>query len=125
MRRPATIRSLLLVDCGSVFTTAALVGLVDEQPRMLARAQRPTTSAPPIADIMVGARDAIAEIERVTGRPLLRDGQLVTPEQADGAGVDSLTLVTSVGGPLRIFAAGPGRDTLSALLYRSLAGLFS
>ncbi|MGH2501618.1 MAG: glutamate mutase L [Ktedonobacterales bacterium] len=125
VRRPAAIRSLLLVDCGSVFTTAALVGLVDEQPRMLARAQRPTTSAPPIADIMVGARDAIAEIERVTGRPLLREGQLITPEQGDGAGVDSMTLVTSVGGPLRIFAAGPGRDTLSALLYRSLAGLFS
>ncbi|HEU5346517.1 MAG TPA: glutamate mutase L [Ktedonobacterales bacterium] len=125
MRRPPAIRSLILIDCGSAFTTAALVGLVDEQPRMLARAQRPTTSAPPIADIMVGARDAIAEIERVTGRALLRDGQLISPEQPDGAGVDSMTLVTSVGGPLRVFAAGPGRETLAALLYRSLAGLFS
>lgn len=124
-RRPTTIRSLLLIDCGSVFTTAALVGLVDEQPRMLARAQRPTTSAPPIADLMIGARDAIAEIERTTGRALLREGRLITPEQADGAGVDSMTLVTSMGGPLRIFATGPGRETLSALLYRSLAGLFA
>ncbi|HKT40197.1 MAG TPA: glutamate mutase L, partial [Ktedonobacterales bacterium] len=125
VRPPPAIRSLVLIDCGSVFTTAALVGLVDEQPRLLARAQRPTTSAPPIADIMAGARDAIAEIERVTGRALLRDGQLISPEQPDGAGVDSMTLVTSVGGPLRVFAAGPGRETLAALLYRSLAGLFA
>ncbi len=124
-RRPTMIRSLLLVDCGSVFTTAALIGLVDEQPRMLAQAQRATTSAAPIADVMIGAREAIGEIERITGRALLRDGQLITPEQADGTGVDNMTLVTSVGGPLRIFATGPGRETLSALLYRSLAGLFS
>ena len=55
-RRPVTIRSLLLVDCGSVFTTAALIGMVDEQPRLLAQTQRPTTSAAPIADVMVGAR---------------------------------------------------------------------
>ena len=124
-RRPMVIRSLLLVDCGSVFTTAALLGLVDDQPRLIAQAQRPSTSAAPIADIMVGVRDAIAEIERVTGRALLRDGRLLSPEQPDGAGVDTMTLVTSVGGPLRIFTTGPGRDTLSALLYRSLAGLFS
>ena len=124
-RRPAMIRSLLLVDCGSVFTTAALIGMADDQPRLLAQTQRPTTSAAPVADIMVGARDAIVEIERITGRGLLRDGRLISPEQADGSGVDSMTLVTSVGGPLRIFATGPGRETLSALLYRSLAGLFT
>ena len=125
LRRPTAIRSLLLVDCGSAFTTAALIGLADDQPRLLAQAQRPTTSAPPIADVMVGARDTIVEIERITGRSLLRDGRLLTPEQPDGAGVDSMTLVTSVGGPLRILATGPGRETLSALLYRSLAGLFT
>jgi len=125
MRRPARTRSLLLVDCGSVFTTAALLGIVDDQPRLVAQAQRPTTSAAPIADVMVGAREAIVEIERITGRGLLRDGRLVSPEQVDGTGVDSMTLVTSVGGPLRVFATGPGRETLSALLYRSLAGLFT
>lgn len=119
------IRSLLLVDCGSAFTTAALIGMADDQPRLLAQAQRPTTSAAPIADVMIGARDAITEIERITGRTMLRDGYLITPEQVDGSGVDSMTLVTSVGGPLRIFATGPGRETLSALLYRSLAGLFT
>ncbi|MDE3228859.1 MAG: glutamate mutase L [Chloroflexota bacterium] len=124
-RRATTIRSLLLVDCGSAFTTAALIGMVDDQPRLLAQAQRPTTSAPPIADVMAGARDAIIEIERITGRGLLRGGRLIVPEQPDGAGVDGMALVTSVGGPLRIFATGPGRETLSALLYRSLAGLFT
>ncbi len=125
VRRATTVQSLLLVDCGSVFTTAALIGLVDGQPRLLAQAQRPTTSAPPITDVMVGARDAIGEIERVIGRALMRDGRLISPTQPDGAGVDTMTLVTSIGGPLRIFTTGPGRETLSALLYRSIAGLFT
>lgn len=125
VRRATSVQSLLLLDCGSVFTTAALIGLADDQPRLLAQAQRPTTSAPPIADILVGARDAIGEIERIIGRTLLRDGRLISPAQPDGSGVDTMTMVTSVGGPMRIFATGPGRETLSALLYRSLAGLFT
>ncbi len=124
-RRAVTIHSLLLVDCGSVFTTAALISMVEGQPRLLAQAQRPTTSVAPVADVMVGARDAIVEIERITGRGLLREGRLISPEQVDGSGVDGMALVTSVGGPLRIFTTGPGRETLSALLYRSLAGLFA
>lgn len=124
-RRAATIRSLVLVDCGSAFTSAALIGMVEGQPRLLAQTQCPTTSAPPIADVMIGARDALLDIERITGRSLLRGAQLIAPEQPDGSGVDSMALVTSVGGPLRIFTTGPGRETLSALLYRSLAGLFT
>lgn len=122
--RRVAIRSLLLIDCGSVFTTAAVVGLVEGQSRLLARAQRPTTVVAPQTDVMLGALDSISALERVIGRSLLRDGQVITPEQPDGSGVDAVALVTSVAGPLRLYSTGPGRDTLAALLHRALAGLF-
>lgn len=124
-RRPAIIRSLALVDCGSAFTTVALIAHADENPRLIAQAQRPTGVAAPDGDLMSGAREAFVAVEALTGRRLLRDGQILTPEQPDGSGVDALALVTSVGGPLRLVATGPGRDALAALLYRSLAGLFA
>lgn len=123
--RRSTVRSLLLIDCGSVFTTVALIGLADNQSRLLARAAHPTTIVAPQADVMLGVMDAISAVERIAGRALMRDGQVVTPEQPDGTGVDAVALVTSVGGPMRLFSTGPGRDTLAALLYRALAGLFT
>lgn len=121
---PAT-RSLLMVDCGSSHTKAALIDIVDGRFRLLARAQSATTLAPPVGDLMVGVRDAIASIERTTGRVLLRNGQLLTPVQDDGSGVDGLALATSIGGPLRILTSGPGREALTGLVHRSIGGLFA
>lgn len=124
-QRPgATTRSLLIVDCGSVYTKVALLGIIEERYRLIAHAKAPTTIAAPVADVTVGVRDAIADIERATGRVLLRDGQLVTPERDDGMGVDGLSLALSVSGPLRVLTAGPGRDALAGLVQRAVGGLF-
>jgi MutL-like protein len=124
-RRPtATTRSLLIVDCGSVFTKVVLLGKIEDRYRLIARAQAPTTVTPPLADLTAGLHEALAAIERATGRALLRDGQLLTPERDDGAGVDGLALATSVNGPLRVLATGPGRDALAGLVQLSVGGLF-
>jgi len=120
-----TTRSLLIVDCGSVFTKVALLGVIENQYRLIGRAQAATTLTPPLADLAIGARDAIAILERIAGRTMLRDGQVITPEQADGSGVDGLALVTSVGGPMKLLAAGPGREALAGFMYRSIGGLFT
>lgn len=121
--RPA-LRSLLMVDCGAAYTKVALAGLIEQRYRLIARGQAPTTSAPPVADVTVAVVDAVAQIERTLGRPLLREGKLITPEQDDGSGVDALTLTMSAGGPLRLLTAGPGREALAGLLYRAIGGLF-
>ncbi len=123
-RATPAIRSALMIDCGSVYTKIALIGLVEDRYRLLARAQAPTTTTPPQADVQLGVREAIGEIERLTGRTLARNGQLIIPEQNDGAGVDAVALATSVGGPLRLLSTGPGREALSALIHRALGGLF-
>jgi len=118
------VRSLLLIDCGSAFTKAALVDLVESRYRMLASVSVPTTLAAPQADIMLGVRNAMGEIERITGRILMRAGQPIQPEDEDGAGVDLAVLVSSAGGPMRLMTFGPGRESLAMLLQRALSGLF-
>jgi len=124
-RQAATPRSLLLIDCGSVFTKMALVGIVDNQYRLLARTQVPTTVAPPFPDLLIGVREGCQQIEALTGRRMVSSEEILTPEQDDGSGVDTIALTTSVGGPLRLLTTGPGREALAGLLYKSLSGLFA
>ena len=124
-RLVATPRSILLIDCGSVFTKMALVGIVDNQYRLLARTQVPTTVAPPFPDLLIGVREGCQQIEALTGRRLVSSEAILTPEQDDGSGVDTIALTTSVGGPLRLLTTGPGREALAGLLYKSLSGLFA
>ncbi|HEX5441372.1 MAG TPA: glutamate mutase L, partial [Ktedonobacterales bacterium] len=123
-RQPDAARSLLLIDCGSAFTKVALVGLVDGPYRLLASVSVPTTLAAPQADIMLGVRNGISEIERITGRIVMRAGQPILPEDDDGSGVDAAVLVASAEGPLRLMSLGPGRESLAMLLQRALSGLF-
>ncbi|HEU5347875.1 MAG TPA: glutamate mutase L [Ktedonobacterales bacterium] len=123
-RQPAAARSLLLIDCGSAFTKVALVGLVEQAYRLQASVSVPTTLAAPQADIMLGVRNAISEIERITGRIVMRSGQPILPEDEDGTGVDVAVLVSSAGGPLRLMTLGPGRESLAMLVQRALSGLF-
>jgi MutL protein len=119
-----TTRSLLMVDCGTTFTKVALLGVVEGHYRLLARAQAATTLAPPAADVTVGMRLAIESLERITGRVLLQENTVLTPQRDDGAGVDGVALATSVGGPLHLLTTGPGRDALAGLLHRAIGGLF-
>ncbi|HEX6819017.1 MAG TPA: glutamate mutase L [Ktedonobacterales bacterium] len=123
-RGPAALRSLMLIDCGSAFTKVALIGLVDERHRLLARAQVATTSTAPYPDITRALVEGCAILERATGRRLLHDGRVLSPEQEEGAGVDAIALATSVGGPLRLLTTGPAREALAGLVHRAIGGLF-
>lgn len=125
IERPSVeARAILVVDCGSTFLKAALLARVEDRFRLLARAQSPATIAPPANDVMIGLREAVARLEQITGRKLLRNGELLMPQSDDGDGVDAVALSTSAGGPLRLLATGPGRDALAGLLQRAVGGLF-
>lgn len=108
----AVSRSILAADCGSVFTKVALLGVVEGQYRLLARAEMPTTAFPPYRDITVGLLQAIYELERITGRKIASRGQILTPEQPDGDGIDAFVVALSAGGPLTVamIGASPGSE---------------
>lgn len=119
------VRSLLLVDCGAAYTKVALVGLVDQAPRLLAKVSVPTTADAPAQDIQRGIRNAVAQIERITGRPLTSEDDILTPQQPDGTGVDLIAAVCSAGGPLRVALMGPGREAMAGLLARATGGIYA
>src|ERR1700730_12802625 len=85
---PSSARSLLVADCGTVFTKVSLFGLVEGQYRLMARGEAPTTIAPPYEDITKGVIQAINVIEFFTGRHFISDGGILSPEQPSGEEVD-------------------------------------
>jgi hypothetical protein len=114
---------MLLIECGSVWTHASLLGMAEGHCRLLARADAPTTGMPPLADVTIGIRNVLTQLEYITGRRLFFQGAILSPEVDTGDGVDGVALLTSVGGPLRIMVAGPGLDVWGASLRRAFASL--
>jgi hypothetical protein len=114
--------SILLLDVGTCNTKAVLLDLVEEQYRLVATAQAPSTVHEPWQDLSLGAVEAIARLEEVCGRTLLGPAQalgsempgegrsseraLIIPEDQDGCGVDRLLMVSSAGEPLQVLVAG-------------------
>lgn len=119
-----SINSLLVADCGTVYTKVSLFGLVEGQYRLMARGQAPTTVAPPQEDITEGIMQAIQRIEAVTGRRFMKDGQIITPEQEDGNGTDIFIATISAGGPLRMVILGAVSKNLEELARQAVSGLY-
>lgn len=103
--------SLLVADIGSVNTKVGLVDRVGNEYRVVGVAASPTTAEPPFSDVMVGLRQAVHLIQARTRRTLLNnDGQLISPEHANGQGVDGFAAVTSAAGALRVAIVGLSRE---------------
>jgi hypothetical protein len=121
----ASANSLLVADCGTVFTKVSLFGLVEGQYRLMARGEAPTTLLPPQSNIINGIIEAIGIIEQITGRQFLSQGQLVTPEEENGDGVDAFITTISAGGPIQLVVLGAVNSTLEALAEQAVSGLYA
>lgn len=106
MATPApTYDVLLATDCGSTTTKAILVVRTPEGYRLAGRGEAPTTVEAPFDDVTVGVRNAVEELEDITGRRLLENGQLICPRRGD-AGVDAYFSTSSAGGGLQMAVTG-------------------
>ncbi len=123
--RPASASSILVADCGTVFTKVSLLGLVEGQYRLMARGEAPTTTAAPHQDITKGIVQAINEIEFITGRHFVADGRLISPEQSSGDGADLFISTMSAGGPIRLLVIGAVDSALEDLAAQAVSGLYA
>lgn len=106
-----TYQSFLLADCGHTNTTVILFDLVDGVFRFVAKGSAPTTINPPQADLSRGIRYAIEHIEEATHRTFLsKSGQLITPTDESGRGVDFFGLTVSATDPLKGIVVGLAND---------------
>jgi hypothetical protein len=136
-QNPASANSILVADCGTVFTKVSLLGLVEGQYRLMARGEAPTTVTPPHEDITRGIIQAIREIEFITGHHFIFDssddsdgsdgsgGQIIFPEQPGGDGVDVFVATISAGGPLRLVILGGVSPQFEELTVQALSGLYA
>jgi len=120
----AAPNSLLVADCGAVFTKVSLFGLVEGQYRLMARGEAPTTSKPPHEDITEGVIQAISSIEYITGRRLLEEKKVISPEDSVGDGVDVFIATVSASDPLRLSVLGAISPLLEHLSTLAVSGLY-
>ncbi|NLA60506.1 MAG: methylaspartate mutase [Firmicutes bacterium] len=100
------ITSVLATDCGSTTTKAILIEKVGDEYRLITRGEAPTTVEAPFEDVTAGARNAIREVEELTGKTLLDEKGVITPRHPDGSGVDIYMSTSSAGGGLQMMVAG-------------------
>src|SRR4030042_3652507 len=104
---PIEGESVLAVDVGGATTRAVLFDVVEGVYRLVAVGAATSTAEAPIRDVSAGVRAAIAELQSITGRSMLdADGQLITPSQPDGSGVDAFVSTLSAGPTLKTAIMG-------------------
>ncbi len=98
--------SLLAVDVGTVTTRAAFFDVVEGHYRFIASGHAPTTAAAPFRDISESVRQAIENLQIVTGRKFLgEDHHLIMPA-SEGTGVDTFAATLSAGPTIKTAVVG-------------------
>lgn len=96
---------ILATDCGSTTTKAILIEKRDGHWQLIVRGEAPTTVEAPYDDVTVGVRNAVREVEELSGLELMGDDGLLHP--AEGSrGVDLYLSTSSAGGGLQMTVAG-------------------
>src|SRR5512134_1486118 len=100
--------SILAIDVGAAVTRVVLFDVVEGQYRFVASGQAPSTAEAPFGDIGIGVREAITNLQNITGSALLgaQDNNLIAPTQPDGSGVDAVVATVSAGPAVKMVVVG-------------------
>ena len=99
------IKSILATDCGSTTTKAILIEWKDNRYRLTFRGEAPTTVEAPFEDVTKGVLNAVMEVEELSGRKILNEGKIISPDSG-AEGVDIYVSTSSAGGGLQMMVAG-------------------
>ncbi len=119
---PEDIRLILATDCGSTTTKAILIERVGGEFRLRLRGEAPTTVEAPYEDVIVGVRNAVTEVEELSGRRILDEqGNIIRPAR-DAEGVDIYLSTSSAGGGLQVMVMGLVRRMTAESAQRAALG---
>lgn len=97
---------ILATDVGSTTTKARLFRCTEDgEWRYVISGEAPTTVEAPFEDVTLGVRNAVGEIEELTGLRLLSEDGIMAPRR-NGDGVDLYVTTSSAGGGLQMTVAG-------------------
>jgi len=103
---PEDINLILATDCGSTTSKARFFKKIKGEYRFVASGEAPTTVEAPFEDVTLGVRNAIREVEELTGHRLLGSHGIITPSKGAKEGVDLYVTTSSAGGGLQMMVAG-------------------
>src|ERR1051325_3647151 len=100
--------SILAIDVGATMTRAVLFDVVEGQYRFVASGQAPSTADAPFKDVGLGVRQAITNLQNITGAALLgaQDNNLIAPSQPDGCGVGAVVAPAPAGPAVKTVVVG-------------------
>ncbi len=99
--------TLLAIDVGTVTTRAFYFDAVAGEYRFVAMGTAPSTYRFPINDASEGIRQAISQLEEITGRQFVSlEENLISPGTNEGTGVDTVAATISAVPPLNVLAVG-------------------
>ena len=101
------MRYILATDVGSTTTKARLFHKIGGEWRFLVAGEAPTTVEAPYEDVTLGVRNAVSEVEEMTGHHILsEDGSGIVVPYDGRVGVDLYCTTSSAGGGLQMTVAG-------------------
>ena len=112
---------IVATDCGSTTTKAILIERGETGYRLLGRGEAPTTVEAPFDDVTVGVRNAVGELEELTGRRFLGEDRVSTPSR-NGLGADLYLSTSSAGGGLQMLVTGVVKTMTAESAQRAALG---
>jgi len=106
MKTPEEFELMLATDVGSTTTKARLFKKKDGEYRFESSGEAPTTVEAPFEDVTRGVRNAVREVEELTGLRLMGKEGIIWPRTGEGDGVDVYVTTSSAGGGLQMMVAG-------------------
>ena len=99
------INIILATDCGSTTSKARFFKKIGDEYRFVVSGEAPTTVEAPFEDVTLGVRNAVREVEELTGHKLLGSQGIITPSKGN-EGADLYVTTSSAGGGLQMMVAG-------------------
>jgi len=117
------MRFILATDVGSTTTKARFFHLKNGEWRFLVAGEAPTTVETPYEDVTLGVRNAVREVEEMTGHRILSDdGNSIVVPYDGKVGVDLYCTTSSAGGGLQMMVAGLIKTMTAESAYRAALG---
>jgi len=116
------LNSILATDCGSTTTKAILIERQGGEYRLVVRGEAPTTVEKPFEDVTAGVRNAVREVEELSGRRFLSDEGIIARSGGTGDGTDIYLSTSSAGGGLQMMVAGVVKQMTAESAERAALG---
>jgi uncharacterized protein (TIGR01319 family) len=117
---------ILATDVGSTTTKARFFGKVDNEWKFLSSGEAPTTVEKPVEDVTMGIRNAVREVEELTGHQIIdyssRELKFIMPYQGGKKGIDVYVSTSSAGGGLQMLVEGVVKTITAESAQRAALG---